>query len=157
MSDILSILIRRKMRFTRNDAVCISGKKGPHKPSKSAVSGFALIEILIAITILSIALIGIVSSVSGGIVAISGNKNLTRAMIIAKNKLNEFEMSNMRGPDVQDEAVQEYPGFTYSRTVKRFEHELFGPMDAKKIEILVKWQEKQRDKTYAISYIYPSQ
>ncbi len=119
-------------------------------------NGFALIEILIAITILSISLIGITSAVSGGIIAISRNKNLTKAMIIAKSKLNEFELNNMRGPDINNEQVKEYAGFTYSRTVKRFEHELFGPLDAKRIEITVKWQEKERDRLYSISYIYPS-
>lgn len=122
----------------------------------SDIYGFALIEILIAITILSISLISIISGVSGGIMAISENKNLTRAMIIAKNKLSEFEMSNMRGPDIRDDPVKEYPGFTYNREVKRFEHELFGPLDAKRIEITVKWKEKGRDKSYALSYIYPS-
>jgi type II secretion system protein I len=119
-------------------------------------NGFALIEILIAITILSIALIGITSSVSGGIIAISRNKNLTRAMIIAKNKINEFEMNSMRGSDISNEPVKEYPEFTYSRAVKRFEHELFGPLDAKRIEISVKWLERGQDKLYSISYIFPS-
>jgi type II secretion system protein I len=119
-------------------------------------NGFALIEILIAITILSISLISIVSGVSGGIIAVSKNKNLTRAMIIAKNKLNEFEMNNMRGPDIKNEEVKEYAGFTFSREVKRFEHELFGPLDAKRIEIIVRWQEKGNNKEYLISYIYPS-
>jgi type II secretion system protein I len=123
---------------------------------KMSICGFALIEILIAITILSISLIGITSAVSGGIIAISANKNLTIAMIIAKNKLNEFEMSNMRGLDINNEQVKEYSGFTFSRTVKRFEHILFGPLDANRIEITVKWQEKERDKVYTISYIYPS-
>jgi type II secretion system protein I len=119
-------------------------------------NGFALIEILIAITILSISLIGITSAVSGGIIAISRNKNLTKAMIIAKSKLNEFELNNMRGPDINNEQVKEYTGFTFSRTVKRFEHELFGPLDAKRIEITIKWQEKERDRVYSLSYIYPS-
>ena len=155
MSDILSISIQKKIRGLYKGAFC-RGEECKHKSTGNKVRGFALIEILIAITILSIALIGIISAVSGGITAISDNKNLTRAMIIAKNKLNEFEMSNMRGPDIRDEEVQEYPGFSYSRTVKRFDHELFGPLDAKRIEILVKWQENQRDKIYTISYIYPS-
>jgi type II secretion system protein I len=121
-----------------------------------SIYGFALIEILIAITILSITLIGITSAVSGGIAAISENKNLTTAMIIAKSKLNEFEMNNMRGLDINNEQVKEYTGFTYSRTVKRFEHMLFGPLDANRVEITVKWQERERDKFYTISYIYPS-
>ncbi len=119
-------------------------------------NGFALIEILIAITILSISLISIISGVSAGIIAISGNKNLTKAMIIAKNKLNEFEMNNQKGTDISNEVVEDYPDFTYSREIKRFEHELLGPLDAKRIEIEVKWQEKGMDKTYSLTYIYPS-
>ncbi len=127
-----------------------------HKTGDFKICGFALIEILIAMTILSIALIGIISGVSGGIIAISQSKNLTRAMIIAKNALNEYEMNNMRGADLRDEEVKDYRGFSYSRETKRFEHELLGPLDAKRIEITVKWQEKGRDKTYSISYVYPS-
>ncbi|MFH0976664.1 MAG: prepilin-type N-terminal cleavage/methylation domain-containing protein [Spirochaetota bacterium] len=146
-----------------NNAFKKSCKKtivSPHALKCSIVrkgkNGFALIEILIAITILSISLISIVSGVSGGIIAVSRNKNLTRAMIIAKNKINEFEMNNMRGPDIKNEEVKEYAGFTFSREVKRFEHELFGPLDAKRIEIRVNWQEKGNNKEYFISYIYPS-
>lgn len=119
-------------------------------------SGFALVEILIAITILSISLISIISGISAGIIAISGNKNLTKAMIISKNKLNEFEMNNRKGTDINDEIVEEYPEFTYSREIKRFEHELLGPLDANRIEIEVKWQEKGTEKKYSLSYIYPS-
>jgi type II secretion system protein I len=118
--------------------------------------GFALIEVLIAMTILSIALIGIISGVSGGIIAIAQSKNLTKAMIIAKNSLNEFEMNNMRGSDVKDEEVREYTGFSYSRETKRFEHELLGPLEAKRVEITVKWLEKGRDKSYSVSYVFPS-
>lgn len=117
--------------------------------------GFAIIEILIAVTILSIALVSIISGVSAGIVAISGNKNLTRAMIIAKSKLNEFKMDKMRGLDIKDETVEEYPNFYYSREVKRFEHEIFGPLDAKRVEIIISWEERGRDREYSLTYIYP--
>ncbi len=126
------------------------------KTSFKNSKGFALIEILVATAVLSISLIYIISGVSAGIVAISNNRNLTKAMIIAKNKINEFEMDNMRAPDVENEEVDEYKGFTYSREVKRFEHELFGPIDAKRILITVKWQERGLDKSYSLSYIFPT-
>lgn len=117
--------------------------------------GFAIIEVLIAITVLAIALSAIISGVSTGIMAISGNKNLTLAMIIAKNKLNEYQLDNMKGLDISEEQIEEYPGFSYSRETKRFEHELFGPLDAKRVEITVKWEERGRSKDYSIAYIYP--
>jgi type II secretion system protein I len=117
--------------------------------------GFAIIEILIAITIISIVLTTIISGISAGIVAISGNRNLTIAMIIAKSKLNEFQIMRMRGPDIYDEAVKEYPGFYYSRKIKRFEHEIFGPIAARRVEIVVSWKDRHKTKSYTISYIYP--
>ncbi|MDY6967792.1 MAG: prepilin-type N-terminal cleavage/methylation domain-containing protein [Spirochaetota bacterium] len=117
--------------------------------------GFAIIEILIAITILSIAIIGIISGVSAGIIAISGNRNLTKAMIIAKNKLNEFQLDKMRGTDIDKEPIEEYPNFFYSREIKRFEHDLLGPIDAKKVTITVFWEQKYNEKSYTITYIYP--
>ncbi|MBN2039855.1 MAG: prepilin-type N-terminal cleavage/methylation domain-containing protein [Spirochaetes bacterium] len=119
--------------------------------------GFALIEILIALTILSISLVSIISGVSSGILAISGNKNLTRAMIIARSKLHEFEMVNMRGADISEKDVEGYEGFKYSREVKRFEHELLGPLDANRVLITVQWLERGREKNYSVSYIYPVQ
>jgi type II secretory pathway pseudopilin PulG len=117
--------------------------------------GFAIIEILIAITILSIVMLGIISGVSAGIVAITGNKNSTKAMIIAKNKLNEFLLLKKRGTDIQEETVKEYPGYSYSRKITRYEHPMFGPLDAKRVEILVLWEERGKKKNYSISYIYP--
>lgn len=116
---------------------------------------FAIIEILIAITIISIVLTTIISGISAGIVAISGNRNLTIAMIVARSKLNEFQMMRMRGPDIYDEPVKEYPGFFYSRRIKRFEHEIFGPIAAKRVEIAVSWKDRNKTKSYTISYIYP--
>lgn len=116
---------------------------------------FAIIEILIAITIISIVLTTIISGISAGIVAISGNRNLTIAMIVARSKINEFQMMRMRGPDIYDEPVKEYPGFFYSRRIKRFEHEIFGPIAAKRVEIVVSWKDRSKTKSYTISYIYP--
>lgn len=118
--------------------------------------GYALIEVLVAITIISIVLMTVMSGVSAGITAISGNKNQIVAMIIAKNVLNEYQLKRMRGTDVKDEQVKEYPGFTFSRVTERFEHELLGPIDAKQVDITVDWKEGERKKTYSLSYIFPS-
>ena len=119
--------------------------------------GFALIEVLIAAAILSVVLLSVISGVSTGINVITGNKNLTRAVLIAKSKLNEFKLVNMRGPDLENEPVEEYPNFTYSRRIQRYEHEMFGPIQAQRVEIIVRWKEGETEKRYSLSYIYPSQ
>jgi type II secretion system protein I len=118
--------------------------------------GFAIIEVLVAVTILSIVLLTVIRGVSAGIVAISGNKNFSIAMIIARNKLNDFQLMQMRGADVQGEAVSEFPGFSFSRTTERFEHEWFGPLQAKSVKITVSWIEREVKRNYSLMYIFPS-
>lgn len=119
--------------------------------------GFAIIEILIAVALLSVVLMSVISGISAGIHAIAGNKNVTRAMLTAKSRMNEFKTLNMRGPDLENEPVPEYPGFTYTRRVQRYQHEVFGPIPAQRVEIIVNWKERDIDKKYTLSYIYPSQ
>ncbi|NMB64490.1 MAG: type II secretion system minor pseudopilin GspI [Spirochaetes bacterium] len=122
---------------------------------KISNNGFTLIEILVAIAILSIAMLGIMSAVSSGIFGITKNKNLTIAMLIAQSQMNKFLIDNQRGPDLQDEPVPDYPGFSFSRTITRYENAMIGPIDAYKVIITVKWLERQQERSYSISYIYP--
>jgi type II secretion system protein I len=116
--------------------------------------GFALVEILVAITILSMLLLSIYTSVSASIGVISGTKNYSRAMIIAKSKMNEYILLNMRGMDISKESIDGEKGFAYSRETKRYENEFLGPLAAKKTEITVFWKESGREKKYTLSYIY---
>lgn len=122
---------------------------------KISNKGFTLIEILVAIAILAIAMLGIMSAVSSGILGITKNKNLTIAMLIAQSQMNKFLIDNQRGPDLQDEPVSDYPGFSFSRTITRYENAMIGPIDAYKVVITVKWLERQQERSYSISYIYP--
>ena len=85
----------------------------------------------------------------------TGQKNYTKAMLIAKNKMNEFILEKMRSLDVNHEQVEEYEGYTFSRVTERFEHELIGPLPAKKTVITVHWLEGDKERNYSVSYIYP--
>jgi len=117
--------------------------------------GFALIEMLIAVAILSIVLLSVFSGVSTGINVMSGNRNLTRAMVIAKSRMNEFILDKMRGPDINTKSIEEYPGFYYSRETRRFEHALLPPLlSMQKTDLTVSWKEKNRTKKYSIFYVY---
>jgi len=122
--------------------------------SKSEAGGFALIEILIAMAILSIVLLSIFSGVSSGIYVMSGNKNQTMAMIIAKTRMNEFIDEKMRGPDLKDEPVEENQKFSLTRVTERFEHPLLGPLPAKKTTLTVSWKERERERSISLFYIF---
>ncbi len=127
-----------------------------HRPGKR-LTGFVLVEILIALAILSTILISVISGVTSSVYVISGMKNYTSAMLIAKSKMNDYILKNMRGTDIKGQKVKEYPGFSYSRVTKRFEHPLLGPLPANKTDIIVTWRERGRKKDYKISYIYQTQ
>lgn len=118
-------------------------------------NGFALVEILIALTILSVVLLSVVSAVSSGIYVMSGNRNFTKAMIIARSQMNEFILGKMRGLDLKDEQLEDYDKFTCTRVTEKFEHSMFGPMAAKKTDITIKWDEKENERFYKVSYIFP--
>jgi len=104
--------------------------------------------------ILSIVLLSIFSGVSSGIYVMSGNKNHTTAILIAKSQMNQFIDEKMRGPDLKDEPVEENQRFYLTRVTERYEHPLLGPLPAKKTTITVSWKERERDRSITISYVF---
>jgi len=123
---------------------------------KSKNKGFTLIEILIAVAILSLILISIFSGVAASINSISQSKNLTKAMLIAKTEMNSFIVKNMRGSDINNKKAENYENFIFSRKTEKVEHPLFGPLNAKKTEIIVRWKQKKRIHKYSLFYVYPT-
>ncbi len=128
-----------------------------NNPDRRRETGFVLVEILIALAILSTVLISVISGVTSSVYVISGMKNYTHAMLIAKSKMNDFMLKNMRGTDLKGQQVKDYPGFSFSRVTERFEHPLLGPLPANKTDIIVSWKERGRKKKYKISFIYQAQ
>lgn len=118
------------------------------------VRGFALIEVLIAVAILSVVLLSVYSGISSGINIVSNSRNYTKSMIIAKSLMNDFRNVNMRGPDIHDSPVQDYEGFTYDRVTERYELELAGPIELNKTVITVKWRYKGNTNRYDLSMVY---
>lgn len=116
--------------------------------------GFALIEVLIAVTILSVVLLSVYSGISSGINIVSNSRNYTKSMIIARSLMNDFRNVNMRGPDLHDNPVQDYEGFTFDRITERYELELAGPIELNKTVITVKWKYKSNTNRYDLSMVY---
>lgn len=118
-------------------------------------NGFALIEVLIAVTILSIIIVSLYSGVSTGALAIAQNRNMTRAILLARSKLNEFKNDNMQGTDIMSKTVPEYPGFTYDREIQKYENELLPTLvQAEIVTITVYWKYNDRDRSFSLDYIY---
>ncbi|HNX24472.1 MAG TPA: prepilin-type N-terminal cleavage/methylation domain-containing protein [Spirochaetota bacterium] len=116
--------------------------------------GFVLIEVLIAVTILSVVLLSVYSGISSGINIIGNSKNYTRAMIIAKSLMNEFRSDSMKGVDMKDAPVAGYQDFNYDRVSERYENPMLGPLPINKTEIKVKWKYKGVENHYELTMIY---
>ncbi|HOP28477.1 MAG TPA: prepilin-type N-terminal cleavage/methylation domain-containing protein [Spirochaetota bacterium] len=131
-------------------------RKQTESDPESAGNGFVLIEVLIAVTILSVVLLSVYSGISSGINIISNSRNYTTAMMAGKSLMNEFRSNNMRGADMKDVPVEGYPDFRYDRTSERYDNPLFGPLPVKKTEITVKWKYKGIENNFTLQYIYQS-
>ena len=120
--------------------------------------GMALIELVISITILSIALLGIHARLTTSMNIIGDSKNQTKALMIAKSLMNEFRDNNMREADISDSSIDKYPDFTYDRTTIRYEDEfitpMINPMIINKVTIKVKWEYKGKEQSSELSMIY---
>ena len=123
---------------------------------KKRKNGFALIEVLIALTVLSVILLSIYSGISTSINIVTGAKDLTTAMTIVRSKLTEFRMNRFREPDMSHEEVEGYESFLYSRTTTNYESELLGPLSAKRTEVTVFWKQNGKEKEYSGAIVYVS-
>lgn len=140
-------MLRMNLKFDPGSAEGAERKKG-----------FALIEILIAVAVLSMVLLSVISGVSSCIYVISGMKNYTQAILIAKSRMNDFILRDMRGSDIKHEEVKEYPDFYFARTTKRFEHPWFqGAVPINITDVIVTWKDRGKEREYKISYIYQTQ
>lgn len=129
-------------------------RKQKKSDSSNTNRGFVLIEVLIAVTILSVVLLSVYSGISSGINIISNSNNYTTAMMAGRSLMNEFRSNNMRGTDMADIPIEQYPDFRYDRISERYENPLFGPLPVKKTEIIVKWKFKGIENKYSLHYIY---
>ena len=117
-------------------------------------SGFVLIEVLIAVTILAVVLLSVYSGISSGMNIIGNSKNYTRGMIIARSLMNEFRSDGMRGVDMKDEPVKNFTDFSYDRVSERYENPMLGPLPVNKTAIRVKWRYKGIENSYELTMVY---
>lgn len=120
-------------------------------------NGFALVEILIALAILSISLLSLFSALNRSIQAVSSTRNRTRAIMIGRSTMNDFIMQRMRGPDIAEKTESGGVEFLVARKTERFEHPMLGPLPAKQTKVTVSWQEKGVTRSFDMDYIYASQ
>jgi prepilin-type N-terminal cleavage/methylation domain-containing protein len=121
---------------------------------KKNSKGFVLIEVLIAVTILSVVLLSVYSGISSAINVISNSRNYTEATVLARSLMNEFRINKMRGADMHNASIENKPGFRYDRVTKRYESPFLGPLIAQQTDITVKWDYRGRENEFTLTMVY---
>ncbi|MBU1852994.1 MAG: prepilin-type N-terminal cleavage/methylation domain-containing protein [Candidatus Omnitrophica bacterium] len=114
-------------------------------------NGFSLLELIIAIGVLSIGLVGVLQIFPIGLRASYRSGMLTKATFLAQNKMEELNMADF-------EAISELPSkIPLSGTEGNFDWEIFidevildGLQDSdniKKVTINIKWLERNRTRS----------
>lgn len=119
-------------------------------------NGFTLLEVLIAMAILSVVLVSIYQSFSSSVFVLSSTKNLWKAMNYAHNELTRQERGNpqvsfARGTFRDDEPMY---GFEWERVIT--DEEPFPGVIVRKVSLTLTWYEGEKDYNYnAEIYVKP--
>ncbi len=112
--------------------------------------GFALLEVLLAASLLSIGLFAVVDAMNRCVAAARSIQTATVSGLLLANKAYEFRVEQATDYLDQEGEFPDYPGYTWSRTLENTE---IGDMETEglyKQTISVSWQERGRTVTESI-------
>ena len=127
---------------------------------KTRKMGFSLLELIIAIGVLAIGLVGVLQIFPVGLRASYRAGMLTKAAFLAQNKMEEVKMAGF------DAIIKIPPEIPLSGTYDDFEWEIFideaelegleSSDEVRKVTITVAWAERNRQRTKDfITYVTP--
>jgi len=122
------------------------------KPTLNTNSGFALIEILVAVSVLTISLVVIFQLFSGGLKSRQLSEKYARGVFHAREKMNEILLS----PDLSEGEIQGEFDDAYewqaviTRVVTDADEEKNLPVSLMSIWIRINWREGEKEKSFVI-------
>ena len=123
-------------------------KKGMFDRKYHNQRGFTLLEIVIALAILSIALVAVLRSGGSNLALIYESNTLTTASFLCRQKLAEIESEVGESNVMEGDFGKEFPGF-------RWKAEFLVPpamlSNARRLEVKILWNEGRRERHFALS------
>lgn len=105
--------------------------------------GFTLLEVMIALAILSIVAVAFLRSQAGSVRLIEEARYISLATLLAKEKMAELESKGFAEPGKSSgERGDSFPGFGWERKVSATE-----VWNVQKVEIKVWWKEGNRERS----------
>ena len=123
--------------------------------NRKSQSGFTLIEVVVAMTILVMFLVPILGAISGGMKNISTAKRRSVALMLAQNKMMELEMMPVpEAEGVEEGDFPEFPDYRWQYdAIKTPDLELMEEtigLIGMEIHLSVFWKEGESEKSISI-------
>ena len=109
-------------------------------------SGFTLLEVMVALAVMSIVLVSIYRMHSQSLTMNTAARFYTLAPLLAQNKLAELEsFSSVGFSDNSGDFGEQYPGYSWQSSVADVSSEVLGEVanDLKRIDLTVSYNEDQ--------------
>ena len=122
------------------------------KPTSNANSGFALIEILVAVSVLAISLVVIFQLFSGGLKSRKLSEQYARGVFHAREKMAEILLiPELSEGEIQGEFEDAYEWqAVITRVVSEEGEEKNLPVNLMSIWIRINWREGEKEKSFII-------
>ena len=109
-------------------------------------SGFTLLEVMIALAVMSIVLVSVYRMHSQSLTMNTAARFYTLAPLLAQNKLAELETLSSDGfPDDSGDFGEQYPGYSWRTSLAEVSSEVLGEVanDLKRIDLTVSYNNNQ--------------
>jgi general secretion pathway protein I len=121
------------------------------EPISKVASGFALIEILVAISILAISLVVIFQLFSGGLKSRQLSQKYARGVFYAREKMAEtLVIPELSEGESQGEFEDDYRWQSSVTRIVPENDEKDPPVDLMKIHVRITWREGEKEKSFSI-------
>ena len=110
------------------------------------LSGFTLLEVMIALAVMSIVLVSVYRMHSQSLSMNTAARFYTLAPLLAQNKIAELEALSSDGfPNDSGDFVEQYPGYSWQISITDVSSEVLGEVanDLKRIDLTVSFNEDQ--------------
>jgi len=107
--------------------------------------GFTFLEIMVAVAILSIALVAALKTQSQSILIANESITNTKLLFLAKEKMAEIELDGFPDIGETEGTFEKHPEFNWREEVKETPFE-----DIRNIILIISWKEGNRERNYTL-------
>src|SRR5499425_1696173 len=121
----------------------------PRRARGTRASGFTLIEVLVALTIVAFAFVGLLGLHNRNLMLVARDQDLTRATLLARQFITEMELIE-QFPDVGVSRAEfaNAPGFYWERNVEETELP-----NVRRVQLRIIWDERNPNACELVYYI----